>query len=344
EKTFSNVFKGVSRIIKKRMNLEPDYIINKFISGKRLTEEEFAFLDNLLNNLNCRTQLTHMLEEKWNQSEIEEVKIKFEQIKEKIGISTFRLRMNRLFIVLCKAAAVLLIPLLAAVLYFYSNHPVSNEMLSLSTEKGEITNVILPDGSKVWLNVDSKLSYPVSYGIKSRNIELKGEAYFEVAKNEEIPFEVKTENLTTKALGTHFVISAYPESSTIKSSLIEGSVEVSLEKNQKILKPGQQVVLDKGNRKLVFQSFDEEYELGWKNDQLIFRLTPFGDVISRLEKWYDINIEYNPDLFKSETLTVRFEKHETLEQVLRVFSKANGFSYSVEGKNIIIKRMKKGKV
>lgn len=322
------------------MNLEPDSVFNKFISGKRLTEKEISFLDNLLNNLNYRTQLTNMLEEKWDQSEIEEVKIKFEQIKEKIQVSTYRLRINRLFIILGKAAAVLFIPLLAAALYFYTNQPVSHEMLTLSTEKGEITSVTLPDGSRIWLNVDSRLSYPVSYGIKSRNLDLEGEAYFEVAKNEEIPFEVTSGSLTTKALGTHFVISAYPESSTIKSSLIEGSVEVNIENNQKILNPGQQIALNKVNRKLAVQSFDIEYELGWKNDQLVFRLTPFDDVISRLEKWYDINIEYNPDLFKSETLTVRFEKHETLEQVLRVFSKANGFNYTVEGKNIIIKKVK----
>jgi len=326
------------------MNLEPDYIINKFSSGKRLTEDEFSFLDNLLNNLNYRQELTNMLEKKWNQSEIEEVKLQFEQIKDKIKGSSDTVKMNRLFIVLTRAAAVLFIPLLAAVFYYYTSQPVSHEMLTLSTEKGEISNVILPDGSRVWLNVDSRLSYPVSYGIKSRNLELEGEAYFEVAKNEEVPFEVTAGNLTTKALGTHFVISAYPESSTIKSSLIEGSVEVNCVNNQKILKPGQQVILDKVNRKLAVQSFDEEYELGWKNDQLIFRLTPFDDVITKLEKWYDINIEYNQDLFQSETLTVRFEKHETLEQVLRVFSKANGFSYSVEGKNIIIKKMKKEKV
>jgi transmembrane sensor len=323
---------------------EPDYIINKFISGKRLTENEFAFLDNLLNNMNYRQELTNMLEEKWDQSEIEQVKIRFEQIKEKIGVPTFRLRMNRLFIVLGKAAAVLLIPLLAAVLYFYSNQPVSHEMLTLSTEKGEISNVILPDGSRVWLNVASRLSYPVSYGIRSRNLELEGEAYFEVAQNEEIPFEVTSGNLTTKALGTQFVISAYPESSTIKSSLIKGVVEVSIERNQKILNPGQQIILDKVNKNFAVQSFDEECELGWKNNQLIFRLTPFDQVITKLEKWYNVNIEYNPDLFESETLTVRFEKHETLEQVLRVFSKANGFSYSVEGKNIIIKKMEKEKV
>lgn len=326
------------------MNQEHDYIINKFISGERLTEEEFSFLNYLLNDLYHRQELTEMLEMKWSQSEPADVKLQFEQIREKIKVSSHRLKMNRLFIVLGKAAAVLLIPLLAAVLYYFISQPVSNEMLTLYTEKGEISNVILPDGSKVWLNVDSKLSYPVSFGINSRNLELVGEAYFEVAKEEELPFEVSSDNLTTRAIGTQFVVSAYPESSSIKSSLIEGSVEVSLGSDQKVLNPGQQIIFNKVNRKLAVQLFDEEYELGWKNDQLIFRLTPFGDVISRLGKWYDINIEYNPDLFKSETLTVRFEKHETLEQVLRVFSKANGFSYAVEGKNIIIKKMKKEKV
>lgn len=326
------------------MNQEHDYIINKFISGERLTEEEFSFLNYLLNDLYHRQELTEMLEMKWSQSEPADVKLQFEQIKDKIKVSSNKVKMNRLFIVLGKAAAVLLIPLLAAVLYYFISQPVSNEMLTLYTEKGEISNVILPDGSKVWLNVDSKLSYPVSFGINSRNLELVGEAYFEVAKEEELPFEVSSDNLTTRAIGTQFVVSAYPESSSIKSSLIEGSVEVSLGSDQKVLNPGQQIIFNKVNRKLAVQLFDEEYELGWKNDQLIFRLTPFGDVISRLEKWYDINIEYNPDLFKSETLTVRFEKHETLEQVLRVFSKANGFSYAVEGKNIIIKKMKKEKV
>ncbi len=324
------------------MNQEPYYIINKFISGERLTEEEFSFLNNLLNNLHRQKELTKMLEMKWIQSEPLEVKLQFEQIKDKIRVSSFKVKMNRLFIVLGKAAAVLLIPLLASVLYYFTNQSISHEMLTLYTEKGEISNVILPDGSKVWLNVDSKLSYPVSYGIKSRKLELKGEAYFEVAKNEKIPLEVSSGNLITKALGTQFVISAYPESSSIKSSLIEGSVEVNFGNNSRIIEPGQQVLLDKNSERFVINTFNEDYELGWKNDQLVFQLTPFDDVITKLEKWYNINIEFNPALFKFETLTVRFEKHETLEQVLRVFSKANGFNYLVEGKNIKIEKNKKG--
>lgn len=326
------------------MNQESNYIINKFISGERMSEGEFSFLNNLLNNLHHRKELTEMLEMKWSQSEPSEVKLQFEQIKDNIRISSFKVKNNRLFIVLGKAAAVLLIPLLAAVLYYFINQPVSSEMLTLYTEKGEISNVILPDGTKVWLNVDSELSYPISYGIKSRNLNLKGEAYFEVAKNEKIPFEVSSGSLITKALGTQFVISAYPESSSIKSSLIKGSVEVIFGNNLRIIEPGQQVLLDKNSERFVINSFDEYYELGWKNDQLVFQLTPFDDVITKLEKWYDINIEYNPSQFRAETLTVRFEKNETLEQVLKVFSKANGFNYFVEGEKIKIEKIKKGKI
>src|SRR5690606_39059016 len=240
------------------MNQEPDYIINKVISGERLTEEEFSFLNYLLNDLYHRQELTEMLEMKWSQSEPADVKLQFEQIREKIKVSSHRLKMNRLFIVLGKAAAVLLIPLLAAVLYYFISQPVSNEMLTLYTEKGEISNVILPDGSKVWLNVDSKLSYPVSFGINSRNLELVGEAYFEVAKEEELPFEVSSGSLITKALGTQFVVSAYPESSSLRSSLIEGSVEVFVDNNSRIIEPGQQVLLDKNTGRFVINSFDED--------------------------------------------------------------------------------------
>ena len=314
----------------------PDNLIDKFISGKRLTEDEFILLDKLINDLSYRKEISIWLEKNWQQSQTESVTLRFEQIQEKIRISSSKVWMNRLFIVLSKAAAVLFIPLLAAVLYFYANQNISAEFLTLSTQKGEQTSVILPDGSKVWLNVDTKLSYQVDYGVNSRNLELEGEAYFEVEKNKELPFEVTSGVITTKALGTRFVISAYPESAEIKSSLINGSVEVKYGKVQEILKPGQQLVFNKIEPGIVIKSFDENYELAWKNNQLVFRLMPFDNVIEELEKWYDINIEYNPALFKSETLTVRFEKYETLEQVLKVISKANGFKYSIEGKNVKI--------
>jgi len=318
----------------------PDKLIEKFISGKRLTGEEYIFLDKLLNNFQYRQDVIHYLEKNWQQSKPEAVKLQFEQIREKIRISSIKSRMNRLFIVLSKAAAILFIPLLVAALYFYLNKPqsASTELLALTTQKGEHTSVILPDGSKAWLNVDTKLSYPVDYGINSRNIELEGEAYFEVEKNKELPFEVKSGNLTTTALGTKFVISAYPGSSELKSSLVDGSVEIKYGNVSKILNPGQQIIVNKNRSEYSINFFNEEYELAWKNNQLTFRLTPFEIVMEDLEKWYDINIDYNQASFRSETLTVRFERHETLEQVLKVITKATGSKYSVKDKNIIIRK------
>jgi ferric-dicitrate binding protein FerR (iron transport regulator) len=144
--------------------------------------------------------------------------------------------------------------------------------------------------------------------------------------------------VTTRALGTRFAISAYPESSEIRSSLIEGSVEVGYQQDFARLNPGQQLVVTKEKPGFVVKPFDEEYELGWKDNQLIFRLTPFETVISELERWYDVTIDYDPAAFQSETLTVRFGSRETLENVLKVISKAAGFKYSVENKNIKIRK------
>lgn len=313
-------------------------LIGKFISGKRLTKDEFVLLDKLLDNLHYKKEIYHWLEENWQQSQPESVALQFEQIQEKIRISSVKARMNRLFIVLSKAAAVLFIPLLAAALYFYVSQTYSAGLLTLTTQKGEQTSIILPDGSKVWLNVDTKLSYLSDYGVKSRNIDLEGEAYFEVEKNEELPFEVTSGNISTKALGTRFIVSAYPKSSEVKSSLVKGSVEVSFGMNNEILEPGQQLVYNRNRSSVEIRSFDENFELAWKNDQLVFLLMSFEDVITELEKWFDVNIEYNPAQFKSETLTVRFEEYESLETILQVIAKATGFKYTIEDEVVKIRK------
>lgn len=311
-----------------------DKLFGKFIAGKRLTNDEFILLDKLLNNLQYKEEVYCWLEENWQQSQPEDVKLQFKEISDKIRFSSLKAKMNRLFIVLGKAAAVLIIPLLAAVLYFYVNQVTSSELLTLSTQKGEQTSVILPDGSKVWLNVETKLSYPIDYGIKSRKLELEGEAYFEVKKNEELPFEVASGNIVTKALGTRFIVSAYPENSVVKSSLVKGSVEVKYNNKSELLKPGQQMVYNKNKPEIAILNFDENYELAWKNNQLVFRLTPFADVMTELEKWFDVTIEFDPAAFKSETLTVQFEKYESLETILRVIAKTNGFKFTTKDKNV----------
>lgn len=320
------------------MNKISDNLLEKFFSGKRVTESEFTLLENLFDDASQKQEIFQWLEKKWQYSTPETVNLQFKQIRKKIRSESAKQRLNRVVTILSRAAAVLFIPLLVAALYFYSNQIDSAELLTLSTQKGEQTSVVLPDGSKVWLNVDTKLSYPVNYGIRSRQVELEGEAYFEVMKNRELPFEVSSGGITTKALGTSFVILSYPESSEIRSSLIEGSVEVKYRKGTKILKPGQQLIFKKDKPGITIQAFSEIDELAWKNEQLVFRLTPFYEVIEELEKWYDVRFEYDPAVFESETFTAKFKRYETLEHVFQVMAKAGGFTYRIEGGTVKITR------
>jgi len=318
------------------MNEISDKLLEKFISGKRITEKEFALLEKLLDDSDKEKEIFYWLENKWQHNEIEHVNLQFEEIRKQIRNKSTKQRLKKVISTLSKAAAVLFVPLLAASLYFYINRTDSGEFLTLATQKGEQTSVILPDGTKVWLNVDTRLSYPVNYGMKSRNVELEGEAYFEVMKNKELPFEVSSEGIITRALGTSFVISAYPEYSTIKSSLINGSVEVKYKNGSEVLNPGQQLIYKKDKTGAVIQAFNEGDELAWKNEQLIFRLTPFEQVLEDLGKWYDVDFEYNPAAFQNETFTAKFSRHETLEHVLQVISKAGGFKYHIEAKTVKI--------
>jgi len=311
-------------------------IIDKFISGERLTETELFQLDRLLNKSTNKTELIQYLEKRWNSSTDVQVDIPFEIIWEKVNHNSNHSMKKQMWRMFTRIASIFFIPLLATSIYLSVNHPFSDQLLTLSTQKGEFTSVILPDGSKVWLNVNSELSYPVNFGLTSRNMELKGEAYFEVEKNKKMPFKITAGNLTTKVLGTRFAISVYPESSEMKTSLLEGSVEVEYLNNSVMLEPGQQIIISQNESGFRVDSFNEEYELGWINNQLVFQLTPFDQVVNVLEMWYDISIDYDPVLFKTDVLTVRFGQHETLENVLLVLSRATGSNYSVTNEEIKI--------
>ena len=318
------------------MNKLSDNLLEKFISGKRISQYEFSLLESLLENTERKQEIFQWMEDKWQLSAPELVTLQFEQIRKRIRNNSAKYRVNNLISIISRVAAVLFIPLFIATLYFYLNKTDSDKLLTLSTQKGEQTSVILPDGSKVWLNVDTKLSYPVNYGVKSRKIELEGQAYFEVMKNKELPFEVLSGTITTKALGTKFAVSSYSGASSVKASLIEGSVEIKCGKVTEILTPGQQFIYSKEKSETNIQSFNESDELAWKNEQLIFRLTPYNQVIDELEQWYDVSFDYNPALFESETFSAKFKRYETLENVLQVMSRAGKFDYRIDGKVVRI--------
>ncbi|RBQ03440.1 FecR family protein [Pedobacter miscanthi] len=204
---------------------------------------------------------------------------------------------------------------------------------TIQTPKGGQYQVILPDGTKVWLNAASSLKYPEVFTGNERRVELTGEAYFEVAKNKAKPFHVKNHNQDVEVLGTHFNINSYMDDNTIKTTLLEGSVRVSNGKSVRILKPGEQSVADGNGIIRLAAEVDTDDETAWKNGLFQFNNANLKSILSQLERWYDINIDYSsvPDK-KYNGMVPRKAK---LSEVLKMLEKTGNIRFEiVEGRNL----------
>jgi transmembrane sensor len=179
-----------------------------------------------------------------------------------------------------------------------------------------------------------RLKYPTQFNGDQRIVELDGEAYFEVAKNKNKPFIVKSGDQDIEVLGTHFNVHAYDNESVVKNDLLEGSVAVNYKKQKAILKPGQQSnVSDKFN-KITIKQVDTEAAIAWKNGRFKFDNADLKTVMRQLERWYGINVEYRGDV-----PDVRFNggtfMNKNLSEVLKVLELSN-IKFKVEGKTIIV--------
>lgn len=181
----------------------------------------------------------------------------------------------------------------------YQINPGIKEVRSntLSTPKGGQYQVILSDGTKVWLNAASSLSYPTVFTGNERKVMLKGEAYFEVAKNAEQTFKVITDRQELVVLGTHFNINSYEDEPEIKTTLLEGSVKVSsLQTNQTILlKPGEQSALKKSG-KLKVDQVNAENAIAWKSGLFQFQGSSIQEALRQMARWYDVTIEFEGEV------------------------------------------------
>lgn len=191
-----------------------------------------------------------------------------------------------------------------------------NIKLTLSTPKGGQYQITLPDGTKVWLNAASKLSYPKFFSGVQRMVELDGEAYFEVARKEKQPFIVKTSKEQVEVLGTHFNVNSYAEEEISKVALAEGKVSVRLQNDQfKVLNPGQQSVV-KAQQVWVEQVNIDEV-IAWKNGEFMFNNEALSSAVRQLERWYDIDIEVDPALSKL-ALWGSVSRLENFDKVLKI--------------------------
>lgn len=197
-----------------------------------------------------------------------------------------------------------------------------NEMI---TPRGGQYQVVLADGTKVWLNAASSLRYPTAFAGNKRTVELNGEAYFEVAKSD-TPFIVMTAHQAVEVLGTHFNINAYTDESSTITTLLEGSVRVSL-RNAKhtnransstvILKPNEQSILKREEQQIQVRSTNTQSYVAWKNGYFLFNKDNIGNIMRMISRWYDVDITYKPNVTR-ERINGRISRAVPLSEMLKM--------------------------
>jgi transmembrane sensor len=212
----------------------------------------------------------------------------------------------------------------------------TNTINILSTARGETYIVMLPDDTKVWLNAASTLKYPVSFAsLKERRVELFGEAYFEVAKDKQHPFIVKTEKQEVEVLGTHFNIKSYADEADTKTTLLEGSVKVvsAANKNNFILKPSQQAVLSNSGFKI--QEADIAEAIAWKDGYFRFKDEDLKSIMLKLSRWYDVEVKYEANVSTKE-FSGKLSRSNHISEILKALETTKGVHFNVEGRRVTV--------
>lgn len=199
---------------------------------------------------------------------------------------------------------------------------------TITTPNGGQYEVILPDGSKVWINSSSSLKYPTQFTGKERDVELNGEGYFEVAKNKLMPFKVSSHGQTVEVLGTHFNINAYTDEPGIKTTLLEGSVKVTAMGTEKpqLLIPGQQAIFNKGG--IMVSDADTAQAVAWKNGLFYFKDADVASIMRLLARWYNLKIDINGQL-PERKFSGKIYKNLNAAQVLQIIN-YSAINYKVE--------------
>jgi hypothetical protein len=206
---------------------------------------------------------------------------------------------------------------------------------TISTPKGGQYQVVLPDGSKVWLNAASSISFPTVFAGTERRVQIKGEAYFEIAKNASMPFIVSANATEVKVYGTHFNIMAYEDENAIKTTLLEGSVKISSGGKSNMLVPGEQAQVSKSGGGLkVTSEVNLSEVVAWKNGNFEFKDTELEVIMRQIERWYNVEVSYVGKT-PTEQFTGKISRNVKASQILNMLEFA-GLKFKIAGNTIIV--------
>ena len=213
---------------------------------------------------------------------------------------------------------------------------------TLSIPLGAEYCVMLPDNTKVFLNSGSELRYPVAFNNNSREVFLQGEAYFEVVKNAEAPFVVKTDLGDIKVLGTQFNVKCYPEEPVIATTLVSGKVSFTNPAlSPATLRPGQQLTYKKGADRAVLRPVNVRNYVGWRENLLVFQSEPLENIMQVLSRWYDIQIIFENDRLKQLEFSGNLDKYTDIKTFFRLFEMGADVRFEIDDRTVYVRENRK---
>lgn len=250
-----------------------------------------------------------------------------------------RFRLNKWM----RVAAMFILPLLtAAGVYFYmSRNQSSTAPLIVAVEQGQKANITLPDGSKVWLNSQSKLTYSASFNVKKRELQLDGEAYFEVAHNPNKPFIVQSNDISVEALGTAFGVKAYNEDNLISSILMRGKVRVTTPDGEVVLLPNDRIIYNKTTHKKAKNSVTNATDFtGWIHNVMRFENESLGEIAKTIQRIYNVEVVFASEKPKNLRYTGTINNN-SLESVLNIINLTSPVSFQISNQKVTLSENKK---
>ncbi|MCL3782568.1 FecR family protein [Prolixibacteraceae bacterium JC049] len=316
-------------------------IFKQFYRGETSTKQELQLLNEVTQNTDTRKALKAFDEHFDPFQYNERTEKSWQRFKKNHFENQLNRKKNNWFLSLSKYAAVFIL----AFVSFY----ITSDTLSLFSDseiqyfetfvpKGQKTQLTLPDGSIVHLNSESTIRYASNFNKNNRDIELlNGEAYFTVTHNTDIPFDVKANDYTTRVHGTEFNVMAYKDFKRTETTLVNGKVEIRRnDKTVTFLKPGEKIIFDDEQRRFIQTSTDVDADIAWKNNQFVFKKIPFTELAKRLERWYDITIEFSDPALNEILYTGKFKNKETIWQVMDVIKATTPIDYKLKNRKLTI--------
>lgn len=319
------------------MRIQKD-IVKKYLNGKFSLNDKVK-VDEYFTNQKHQSEISEVLSNHWNELEASPNQEKnfaplLDKINHQILLHSVKQRstIKTLLQVYAKVAAVLLIPVILVSIFFYQNkfNSNSNSWVEVHSPYGARTQFSLPDGTTGWLNSGSVIKYPSQFS-GERNVELNGEAYFDVVKNPKSPFLIATKSVGIRVLGTSFNVVSYDTDSLAEVVVTSGKVEVTANGNKlrQFLLPNERLVFNNQINRAVKSVVDVQNYTSWKSGKLIFINDNLDEVVRKISRFYNVNFTVQPNVNRSQSFRAIMEQ-ESLEEILRYMKLTMDIDYSVQ--------------